>query len=101
MYMIRQPGIVLGLLLSLGQILTPAIASAEAFAMSSAMRNFCCTDWIDASATPTPAPNPGGGAFGLIGGVARQGALVSRTVGQDTSSGGAGPPLICRFRRIA
>ncbi len=46
-------------------------AQAEPFAMHSELRNFCCTDWMDRTATPSPAPN-GGGAFGFIGGVVVQ-----------------------------
>ena len=57
-------------------------ASAESFAISNKIRNFCCTDWTDRTATPTPAPNPGGGAFGIIGGFAAQVATVGRTIDQ-------------------
>lgn len=61
-------------------------AQADPFAMHTELRNFCCTDWTDRTATPTPAPNPGGGAFAFIGGVARQGATVARTVDQTLTT---------------
>ncbi len=61
-------------------------ASAAPFAMHSELRNFCCTDWTDRTATPTPVPNPGGGAFGFIGGVVRQGATTARTVDQTLAT---------------
>ena len=55
--------------------------SAEPFAMSSVLRNFCCTDWTG-NGPPTSAPNPGGGAFGFLGGQVAQPATVNRTVDQ-------------------
>ncbi len=61
-------------------------AAAETFAISNQIRNFCCTDWTDRTATPTPAPNPGGGAFGIIGGFANQPGTVGRTVSQTLVS---------------
>jgi len=61
-------------------------ASADPFAMSTVLRNFCCNDWTDKDHPTSPANNPGGGAFGFIGGQVVQGATVSRTVDQTLST---------------
>lgn len=53
--------------------------------MSSVMRNFCCTDWTG-KGPPTSARNPGGGAFGFIGGAVVQPATVNRTVDQTLTT---------------
>ncbi len=60
-------------------------ASADPFAMHVVMRNFCCTDWTDRTASP-PANNPGGGAFGFLGGQATQKPNVSLTVDQNLAA---------------
>jgi hypothetical protein len=66
-------------------VASAGVASADPFAMSSVLNNFCCTDWTGKDA-PTSAPNPGGGAFGILGGAIVQPATVNRTVDQTLST---------------
>ncbi len=72
-----------GLLVAIVLSTTAGLAHAEPFAMHTELRNFCCTDWI---ARESGAPNPGGGAFGFVGGVVSQLATVGRTVEQTLST---------------
>ncbi len=69
-----------------GLVASAGGAQAEPFAIHSALRHFCCTDWTDRTATPSPAPNPGGGALFLVGGVVTQPATVGRTLHQTLTT---------------
>jgi hypothetical protein len=60
----------------------PVTGSADTFAMSSVFQQYCCDQWTNDDATPTPAPNPGGGAPLLRGGVIANGGTVAHTVNQ-------------------
>jgi hypothetical protein len=68
----------IGSLLFLGSV----SASADPFAMSSELTNYCCTDWTNKGGG---APNPGGGLFGA-GRELIQGATVNRTVQQTLAT---------------
>jgi hypothetical protein len=75
---------ILGIAMGTAFVLASAgTASADAFAMSSVIRNYCCDDWTDKDHPTTPIPNPGGGAFGFKGGQIIQDATVNRTVDQN------------------